>query len=141
MEVTLNSLKARGELLIYETSYASLNDFLEKEKAEEIRRGFLKSGIKVRQLTNRAYHEEYTAVPGYHQQVMDIRYVDPKKLEIKTETLIYNNTTAFYTTQGDVFCVEIISEELARMQRQIFEFVWKTGERPILGKNGRSSLF
>jgi hypothetical protein len=141
LAITEHSLEAKSEVLIMETSYASLNDLFPANKAEEIRQKFLDRKIIVRELTNRMYHEKYTDVKGFHEQVMKIRYIDPKKLLIKVETLIYNDIVAIYEPKKDGFCIEIQSNELADQQRQLFEFIWKQGDLPIIGKGGRSSLF
>ena len=141
LRLTLNSLEAIGELLIYETSYASLNDYLDKGKAEEIRQELLNRAIKVKEISNQPYHENYTQVRGYHERVMDIRYIDPNKLKIETELMIYNDVVVYYTVKPPLFGVEIHDKELALMQKQIFEFVWNSAERPMLGKNGRTSIF
>lgn len=141
LEVTMNSTNASGELLIFETSYASLNDMFNKETSEKIREEFLSKNIKIRELTNKIFHEDYTNVKDFNEKIMDIRYIDPKKLSIKVETLIYNNVVAMYEPVKDGFCIEIHSKELAEQQKQLFEFIWKIGERPIIGKGGRTSVF
>ena len=141
LNVTFNSLKATGDLLIFETSYASLNDMFTKKQAEDIRKELVRRGIKVRQLTNHAYHEPYTNVEGFHEKVMNIRYINPNKLRIKVETLIYNNVVAIYEPKENGFCLEIKSKELADQQRQLFEFIWQNADRPVIGKNGRTSIF
>ncbi len=141
LKVTQNSLTTKGELLIFETSYASLNDMFSKEEAEKIRSEFVKRKIKVRQLTNHAYHEPYTQVKDFHERVMNIRYINPNKLKIKVETLIYNDVVAIYEPRQEGFCLEIYSKELADQQRQLFEFIWKQADRPIIGKGGRTSIF
>lgn len=141
LDVTMNSTNASGELLIFETSYASLNDMFNKETSEKIREEFLSKNIKIRELTNKIFHEDYTNVKGFNEKIMDIRYIDPKKLSIKVETLIYNNVVAMYEPVKDGFCIEIYSKELAEQQKQLFEFIWKIGERPIIGKGGRTSVF
>lgn len=141
MKVTENSLNAKEELLIIETSYASLNDMFNPKMAEDIRQKFLERKIKIRQLTNQAYHEPYTKIECFHEEVMNIRYINPTKLDIKVETLIYNNVVAIYEPKKDGFCIEIESPELAGQQRQLFEFIWQQADRPIIGKGGRTSIF
>lgn len=141
LEITKNSLNAEGELLIFETSYSSLNDMFDKETSEKIREEFLSRNIKIRELTNKIYHENYTDVKDYNEKVMNIRYIDPKRISIKLETLIYNNVVAIYEPVKEGLRIEIYSKELAEQQKQLFEFVWKYGERPILGKGGRTSVF
>lgn len=141
LKITRNSLQTKGELLIFETSYSSLNDMFTKKEAEDIRKEFYSRGIKIRELTNQMYHEPYTDVKEFHKYVMDIRYIGLRKLDIKVETLIYNNVVAIYEPKEDGFCIEICSQELADQQRQLFEFIWKQADRPIIGKSGRTSMF
>lgn len=141
LQVTRNSFLAERELLIFETSYASLNSMFTKKQAEEIRREFLERKITIRELTNQIYHEPYTDLPEFHKKVMDIRYINPQKLTIKVETLIYNGVVAIYEPKEGGFCLEIESRELADQQRQLFEFIWKQADRPIIGKGGRTSIF
>lgn len=141
LQVTKHSLTAESELLIYEASFASLNEFLDKEQADEIRKEFVRKGIKVREITNHAYQEGYTDVSGYDEKVMNIRYINPKKLQIDTEMLIYNDIITIYSLTEPLYIFEIQDANLAKMQKQIFEFAWKTADRAILGRNGRSSIF
>ena len=140
LKVTLDSLSAKDEILIYETSFASLNRFLDIQKAEDFRQKLMEKGIRVRQITNQAYREEYTKVKGFDEKVMNIRYIDSKQLNIKTEFLVYNDAVAYYTLEEPIYAIQVKDQQLADMQRQIFEFVWKSGERPII-KNGRTSIF
>lgn len=141
LEITRNSLRAKGELLIFETSYASLNDMFSRDQADKIRIGLFKNNIKVRELTNRVYHEPYTEIEGFHEKMVDIRYIDPSKLNIEIETLVYNDVVAIYQPKKADICVEIYSKQLANQQRQLFEFVWKKADKPIIGKGGRTSIF
>ena len=141
LQVTLNSLKAKTGISIMEISY-SMNPFIPKEEADEIRKEFLERNIKVREITNQPFRDDnYTSVKEFDKKCMDYRYVDPKKLKIDVETLIYNNVTAFYTYKDDPFCIEVYSEKLAKMQTQVFGYIWNIAERPIVGKGGRTSLF
>ena len=50
MEVTLHSLNAKGLIRIYEIK--TMAEFIPYEKAETIRKEFLKRKIKIHQLTN-----------------------------------------------------------------------------------------
>ena len=41
----------------------------------------------------------------------------------------------------EVFCVEIYNQELADMQRQLFEYMWKQAKRfRVLNKEGEAEL-
>lgn len=141
LNVYKNSLHAKGEILIYEISYASLHVFLGKSKAEEIRKEYLKKGLKIREITNQPFHETYSEVKGFHERVMEIRYINPSRLKIDTELLIYNNVVVYYNLKSPIWAVEIYDSNLASMQRKLFEYIWGQGERPVMGKNGRSSMF
>ncbi len=141
LQVTLNSLNAKEVLYIYEMSYASLNDFLSEEKAENIRQKFLDKNIKIKELTNIAFHNEYTKIKEFHERCMEIRYIPSDKLDITTEFLIYNNTVTFYTYKSEFYAVEIYDEKLAHMQKQIFDFLWNLADKPMIGGSGKTSIF
>jgi hypothetical protein len=140
LQISLHSLET-DELLIYESSYASLNKMFSPEKAEEIRQEFLKRGVKIREITNKAYQEEYTAIKEFNDKCMSFRYIDAHKLDIAMDFLVYNDIVAYYSLSEPIFGIEIKNQRLADMQRQIFNFVWNSGERPIIGPNGRTSIF
>ena len=72
---------------------------------------------------------------------MEIRYINPDRLNITTEFLTYNDVVAFYTFKNGFFAVEIYNEDLANLQQKIFNFVWNIAETPMIGKSGKSSLF
>jgi len=141
LQVTKNSLEAKKDLYIYEMAYASLNEFLSKDEAEKIRKDFLKKNVKIKEITNVAYHEKYTVVKEFHQKCMEIRYINPDKLNITTEFLTYNDVVAFYTFKNGFFAVEIYNKDLAKLQQQIFNFAWNIAEKPMIGKSGKTSLF
>lgn len=139
LQITLNSLKAKDGIYIYEIS--SMNEFIKEEIAEEIRREFVKRKIKIKQLTNHAFLEPWTKVDELIEKYQNIRYIDPKKFEIKTEILIYNDVVAIYDFRDETLGVEIYNSKLAEMHKQIFEFIWSLAEKPIIGKGGRTSIF
>ena len=63
------------------------------------------------------------------EQFSQYRYIDPKKLTIEFEVLIYNNVYATYTYHNDaIFAVEIYNSQLAAMQKQLFDFVWNQAQ-------------
>jgi hypothetical protein len=140
-QVNRNSLRAKKELRVIEASYASLSVMFEQHEAEEIRKKFLKNRTKIYEITNHAYRD-YTNVEGFDEICMDTRYIDPKRFTIDVETLIYDDVVAFYTYNGeDLFSFEVISERFAETQKRFFDSLWRTCERPVIGKGGRSSLF
>lgn len=138
--VSRNSLNAKGNLYICEMSFASLNVIFSKNEAEEMRKEFVKRKINIKEITNKAYHE-YTGIREFNEKCMEIRYLNPDKFNIESEFLIYDDIVAFYSYSGDIFAVEIKNAEFAQTQLQMFNLIWDLAERPIVGKNGRSSMF
>jgi len=138
--VSKNSLNAKGNLYIYEMSFASLNVIFTKNEAEDMRKEFVKKNIKIKEITNKAY-QEYTNVKEFDEKCMEIRYLNPNKFNVKSEFLIYDDIVAFYSYINDIFAVEIKNRAFAQTQLQIFNLMWNLAERPIIGKGGRSSMF
>ncbi len=139
-QVTYNSLKARGELLTYELS--TMNAFLSKREAEELRRRFVENKITSRTLTNATYLEPWTDVTEMVEKYWEIRHLAPHGKPFQFEILIYNDVYCMYRyVEGDIFCVEIHSGELADMQRQVFEYLWSGAKKfKILDKHGTVKL-
>lgn len=137
--VSRNSLNAKKNLYIYEAEFASLNVIFSKEEAEKIRKEFLSRKMKIKEITNKAYHE-YTDIKEFDRECMEIRYLNPDKFNIQHEFMIYDDIVAFYSYSKDIFAIEIHNENFAKAQLQIFNLMWNLAERPIIGKNGRSSM-
>ncbi len=136
-QVTYNSLKAKGELLTYELS--TMNAFLSKKEAEDLRRKFVANKITSRTLTNATHLAAWTDVTEIVEKYWNIRHLDkPFQFEI----LIYNDVYCMYRyTGGEVFCVEIHSQELADMQRQLFEQTWSYAKKfKVLDDHGAAEL-
>lgn len=139
-QITWNSLKANEELLIYELA-SSMNPFSGIDFAEKVRQEFFSRGIITKQLTNLKKFGAFTKVQEYVDDCMKARYISPKKLKIDFEILIYNDTIASYTYRtGDIFGVEVKNDQLAKMHKQLFDFVWKQARKMTVGKGGRSSI-
>ena len=123
--VTWNSLRARGKLLIYEVS-ASMTAFLPQEFSEKVREELVTNKIHTLQLTNIAHMSPWTKVKDAAGTYWTPRFIAPKELLIKSEVLIYNDVTAIYHyLNNDIFCVEIVNADLAHMQSQIFDFIFR----------------
>lgn len=138
--VTWNSLEAKDTLRIYE-KYDSMNAFLNPEFSEIVRAELVKRNVSTHQLTGLTHIQPYTQVTELIKK-WDVRYVDPALLAMKFEVLIYNDVYCMYQYgQGEEFCVEIHNTELASMQKQIFDYVWKTS-KPMekIGNRGEAKL-
>lgn len=138
--VNRNSLNAENGLYVFEMTLASLNSMFPEKEAEELRVEFLRRKIKIKEITNKAFHE-YTKVKAFHDECMDIRYLSPEKFHIQTEVLIYNDIVAFYSYETDIFAVEVKNQRFAQTQKNIFELLWAQAERPVINISGRSSIF
>jgi sugar-specific transcriptional regulator TrmB len=61
------------------------------------------------------------------------RYIPDTTLPITHSTVAYDDVVAYYNWQdGEIFGLEIYNQEIANMQRHVFETFWKLGE-PIVG--------
>ena len=87
-QVTWNSLQARDMLRIYEI--AIMDTFLERKFSEEVRREFAKRKIYIRELTNQKRLADWTDATELVTKFWRARYISPKDLKIKFETMIYN---------------------------------------------------
>jgi sugar-specific transcriptional regulator TrmB len=129
-QVSWNALKANKILRVFEVEHIS--DFLPLEFAENFRKEQVKKKITTRDLTNKNKRKAFTKITELIQNYNQFRYISPDKLKINFETLIYNNIYATYTYKdNEVFCVEIYNQNLADMQKQLFDFIWNNAQPMI----------
>ncbi|KKU56858.1 hypothetical protein A3H89_05520 [Candidatus Amesbacteria bacterium RIFCSPLOWO2_02_FULL_48_11] len=138
-QVTLNSLTAKNELVIFEIG--TMSSFLDYDFSEKVRKIFVDKKIKVREITNHDSQDPWTQVEEFVKKFWDCRYINPQTLKIDIETLVYNDTVALYSYKnGHIFCVEIRNPNLAKMQKQMFDFVWSQAKKLKIGPGGSTSL-
>jgi len=123
----INTLDTKGIYRIYELNH--LHDVVDLDLAEHIRREMIRRNQTSHQITNIRRHEGITNVKGFAGKHWFMRYVDRRHLPIDIEIAIYNDIVAIYDYSGESFCIEIQSEQLARMQRGIFDYIWKTARK------------
>lgn len=140
-QVTWNSLRSKDGLRIYEIS-ENMTTFLSQKFAEKVREELVERGITTFQLTNSRRIAPYTKVTRLPKEFWEIRYVDPKKLKMQFECLIYNDVFCLYQfTKEEQFCVEIYNQKLATMQKQLFDFIWSESKKlKIIGDFGEAEL-
>lgn len=140
-QVTWNSLNAKNELRIYEVGQ-DMTTFISLKMAEKIREEMVEREIKTLQLTNRKKIEAYTKVKRHATEFWEVRFVDPNKLSMQFECIIYNDVFCLYQFSAeDQFCVEIYNEKLATQQKQLFDFVWsKARKMKIVNDEGEAVL-
>jgi len=139
--VNWNSTKAIDTLRIYE--FQNLTNLAQDQKfAEEVRLEFTKKkGFKIKQLTNLQVIEDYTNIPNFID-IIDIRYIPKDRLDITTESMIYNDIVTTYEESKDTsFIIEVYNEKYASMQKQIFDNIWEMAV-PLVnsGKFGKAKV-
>ncbi len=123
-QVTYNSLHATGELCTYELE--TMNAFLSFEEAEKYRERFIDRKVKIRTLTNAKEIKPWTEKTEMVKYYWEIRHLSPLQNPFRFEILLYNDIYAMYKyVDNDIFCIEIQSQELADMQKQLFEYLWR----------------
>lgn len=128
-QVTYNSTKATGTLRIIE-KVNDMSKFVPKKFSEDMRSRFVERGVKVRQITTHRALLPFTQNNTFVQKHCELRHIPRKRLAVEFEVLIYDDVYAMYNTkEKEAFCVEIYNTELARMQTQIFDFLWNSAAR------------
>ena len=121
---------------------SDMSKYLDRTFSEEVRSEIVKRKIHIKQITNLTDIPAHTDVSELVTNYWEVRYVDPKSLALSYEVLVYDDVVAMYNVRGnDVFCVEIQDKDLAKMQKQLFMFVWNSSQRMrILDKKGTAVL-
>ena len=126
-QVMWNSAQAKDSLRLMELS--AMSEYLDFGFYEKIREQYVQTGIKSYELTNSEIMDNWTDITKYVKN-WEARFLDPIILEIKFETMIYNDIVAIYShSNNEIFCIEIHNEKLARMQKQLFNFIWKRAQK------------
>ena len=139
-QITYNSLRAKGELLTYELGL--MDSFMSHAEAEKLRDRFVDNKINIRTLTNLVKMDAWTDNAEMVSKYWEIRHLPPQGKPFQFEILIYNDVYCLYRyTEGVAFAVEIHSQELADMQRQLFEYLW-SGAKPfqVIDNHGTAKL-
>ena len=128
-QVSYNITKAEKLLRVFEMEH--LSDFLPADFAEMVREKLVENKVSTYDLTNKKSFPGFTKVTGMIKKYSQFRYIDPNQLQIKFEVLIYNNVYATYNYKEgkDIFCVEIYNDQLAKMQKQVFDFIWLKAQK------------
>lgn len=107
--------------------YQDWNSSVGKTYADKLRHKIVDENVKSREILNivdDAY--SYTNLGIDYAKVYEHRAIDPKILEIKHDTYIYDDVFAYYYhLNGEYFGVEIHNAEISRTERQMFEILWE----------------
>lgn len=139
-QVNWHLLRAKSGFVSYEVDTAEA--YLSKQESEDLRARLVEERITMRSFTNQRSIQPFTQIAGL-TDLWQVKHLDPKVLKISADIFIYNNvyTVVNYLSPTDVFAVEIYNRELAYMQKQIFEQLWKTAQPlKILDSHGTAKL-
>ena len=118
-----NVLDAKKEVVGY--TYRHLDEFAGKRFMDRFRTEFVERKLTGRDILSDNYYKSLNR-RDYQWKQWESRYIKPNVLTIDHQLDIYNDVTAVYNWhEGEVFGVEIHNAKVARMQRQIFEMIWK----------------
>jgi len=127
-ELQLLSANAKSKKL-YIFEKWSLNDIIWEEKAEELRKIFLKNNIKTKQITNISKLPEFSKDNDFVNKLIHFRYIPKEIFEIKYEMLIFDNIVAIYDSKKLLI---IEDNKIANMQKQLFKNIWEQWQIPNL---------
>lgn len=127
-DILIKPAMASTEVLIYEVG--DMSDYVSKKESENIRSEFVKTKVKIKQITNNpevaSFTEEHTDFPS---QSMQFRFVPSSVYNISRETVIFDDTVAIYSLD-EMLIIE--DAEFAESQRQLFMSIWDQGISPKL---------
>ena len=140
-QVNWNLLRAESGLLSYEI--ATADAYLPLVEAEKLRQGIVDRKVMIRTITNKTKIEPFTKVRELAKSYWQVKNIDEKVLKINADVFVYNDvyTWCQYAGGGEVFCVEIYNENMANMQRQLFESLWmRAKQMKIIGVEGEARV-
>ncbi|KKT77658.1 MAG: hypothetical protein UW86_C0003G0026 [Microgenomates group bacterium GW2011_GWA1_Microgenomates_45_10] len=121
-----NSLKIPKGGEMVGLSYRPWNDIVGREFSDKLRVELRIKEINDREVTNTPGPFDYVHDEMFEDFTWRERYLPSSILEIRHETLIYNDVFAlFHYHNGELFGVEIHNAEIAKTQKQLFEILWK----------------
>lgn len=127
-QMVWNTLSAKKEVVGY--TFRSLDEVVGKKFADEWHEEFVRRRLVFRDIYSDSYLESVKKHPHPHSQVekkyLKGRYIPKSILDVNHQVDIYNEVVAYYNWfEGEVFGVEIYNAKVARLQKQLFEIVWK----------------
>ena len=132
-EISLMSAKSKEkQIYIYEIS--NLSDIVGFEKAEILRKEFLKNKIRVKQITNTPILSKFTENEKFVNNLMDFRYIPKNIFEIKDEILIFDDIVAIYNTEPKMKLLVIKNKDFAQNQKELFLELWNNSKKLTIKK-------
>ena len=127
-QIVWNTLSSRDKNM-YGYSSWDRNKFLSKKYIDIHQKEALLRGPKDHVIVNekRILKEDFSVILNYMEiYPLEMRYLPSKDLYISGDTYIYDNVfaIAFYKNEN-IFGVEIENEEFVKVQKSIFDNLWK----------------
>jgi len=121
--VNWNLLNAKNEFLSYEVSTADA--YMPHHEAEKLRQQLIDKKIFSRTLMNQKEVKPFSQIKEI-ENFQKMRFIPSEILTIQADIFIYNDifTICHYLKNNDIFCLEMKSEHLVKMQKEIFENLW-----------------
>ncbi len=127
-----NTLKAAGKDEVVGFGYLNWNEHIGSFFAEKLRQECIDRKIAAREILNTFQDwKEYTNNKIYATKFYRHRFLPYSQFPITHDTYIYNDVFAMlHSFKGEVFGLEIHNGEIARTQKQIFNFLWSHAKEP-----------
>lgn len=128
-QITLLSSKSK-EKQIYIYEITDLSEVVGFEKAEVLRKEFLRNKIRVKQVTNMPVLPKFTENNEFVNGLMEFRYVPKDIFKIHDEILIFDDVVAVYNTKPEFKLFVIKDKKFANNQKQLFMNLWTESTMP-----------
>jgi sugar-specific transcriptional regulator TrmB len=119
-----NQLSAKKELLNF--TYQTRNEIVGVNFAEKVREEQVRRRLTLYEIENVIDPPGYlfTHVKGWNKYYIH-RWVSPEIIQIRQGTAVFNNTVSIVSwNTGQKVGLEIINSYYARMQKQLFWYIW-----------------
>jgi sugar-specific transcriptional regulator TrmB len=129
-QMVWNVLRAHKEVVGY--SYRPISELIGVKFLEKWTREFEQRGLLFRDLYSEEHlkKKELPKAWDFSPKHFNGRFIPSRILDIDHQVDIYNDVVAYYNWyEGEVFGVEIYNKKIARMQKQIFEILWRFGKK------------
>jgi sugar-specific transcriptional regulator TrmB len=127
-QMVWNTLKAEGECVGY--SYRTIAEIVGEDFAESWYTEFRFRKLRFRDLIGDEYLKSINqeSPRKVDNPNFDSRFISKDVLDINHQVDIYNDIVAYYTWhEGEIFGVEIHNKKVAKLQKQLFEAIWRLG--------------
>jgi len=105
--------------------------FLDKEQAENIRKGIVANNTKTYQITNKVKFATRTSITKLIDN-HSTKYIPQLTYNIQTEILLFGDTVAMYRKEPHPFYHEINDPLLVEDFKRMFESLWSIGQNLLM---------